>query len=315
MKRPPSLTESQKNRFGVLRQQLFDACIQGDTDSSKTIMFDLKNLLLPTGHHTKYYEVLLYHCELLIFKKDYRSADKFLTAIIRNTDSNTRLFQESSILLSIAKLHLSELNAAEEHLRAALLSKAITNIDRRRQFIKRISERFEEESLLASLGSKAFNFNADDIINEVQQNCMANTSDEQLFENIGKSIPAHSIEFMQRIHTMAKNQLTHNERYMLPPAPGAQDFICLGKRIFSGISRRIWAKICLDDSTVKKILDAAHNPYTISTIILTEIVNLEIGHMITLISASIITYIIRKRIDVYCKNLKPDSIMSQRYTR
>jgi len=315
MKRPPSLTESQKKRFGILRKQLFDAYIQGDTDGSKKIIFDLKTLLLPTGHHTKYYEVLLCHCELLIFKNDHRSADKFLTAITRNTNTNTRLFQESSILLSIAKLHLNELHAAEEHLRAALHSTAITNADRRRQFLKRISERFEEESLLISFGNSSFTFDADTIINEVQQNCMSNISDNQLLEKIGKVIPQKSIEFMHRIHDMAKNQLNYDDKIMLPPPTDAHDFTALGKRVFDGISRRIWIELCVEGSPVKRALRFLQNPCTIATAILTEIASHGFGIPVNTMLASIVTFILRKTINVYCESCKPESIMEQRYKR
>lgn len=315
MKKPPALTSTQKYRFHILRQQLFDSCRIGDIENGKKITSDIKQLLLKTGHNMKYYEMLLHYCEILALKKHHKEAISLLSTIVKKTSENTRTYQESNILIAICFVHTHELEKAQMHLKYALDSTAIKNEDRRIDFIKRISERFEEESLLASFGSTSIQIDFNSLIKDIEAHCINNTSENELLESIGKSIPPRSIDFMKRVHDMAKNQLTHQERLMLPPPTGEHEFIKIGKRVFDAFSRRIWLSLCPEESKLRKSIDNIHDPFLVAGAILAEMASQGFSIPKNTILTCATTYILKITINSYCNKYTPKSIMDYRHKR
>ncbi|WP_285906699.1 hypothetical protein [Pseudodesulfovibrio pelocollis] len=313
--KPPALTDAQKIRLSILRKQLLESCAVGDVVAGRKAIADLKPLLIRTGHHTKYHELLLHYCETLILKKEYQAADSLLLGILKNTNDNTRIHQEASVLLSICKLHNGDIKSSELYLRNALHSTAIKGLERRKEFLHWISKRFEEESLLVSFGENPFEINTDAIVAEIQNNFISNVSAKQLLENIGNSVPPKSIDFMKKIYEMAKNQLPHNEKPMLPPALGSSDSCEVGKRVFDGISRRIWMKICPRNSGMRQSLSCLQDPKIVSIAILTEIASQGYGLPVNTMLASLTAYILKISLNKYCDEFKPEPLMRQRYKR
>lgn len=315
MKRPAALSESHNRRFQTLKKQLLTACAIGDVSGGKLVARDLKNLLLPTGHHTKYYEMLLNLCEMLILKNEYGIANGYLERIVSTTKENTRLFQEASFLLAIGKMHSHDLDGAEKNLRASLHSTAIKDPNRRKEFLRRISKRFEEESLITSLGTGDASIDIDKVIAQVEKNFVSNISDDEIMGEIGRVVPQQALEFVKRMSDMANRQLTHHERKMLPPPPASKDIIRIGQTTFAALSRRLWLSICPPESKFQMALDAAQDPKTIVIGIVTELTSQGFGFPVTMALAGISTYLLKITINGYCTKFQPTPIMKHRYER
>lgn len=313
MARPPALTKVQKRRLKDLRNQLDMACSVGDTAGGKIIVNELRVLLTRTGHHTKYYEILLHFSEMLLLKNEFESANRLLMRVATKTSDNTRLNQEANLLLSICRLHTNDLSASEVFLRKSLNSRAIKDVYRRKEFLKYVSRRFEEEALIVSFGTQVQEFNVDEIIEDIQKKFMENLSEEELLTEIGRSIPPSSVDFSKRIHEMAKRQLSYSEQKMLPPPSTPSDLHELGERAFSGISRRIWIKLCPPDCKVQKALNEIQDFTTFSKQVLDEIKELNFKMMPVL--ACFATIIFKKTLNGYCNKCKPGAVMKKRYKR
>ncbi|NJB66782.1 hypothetical protein GGQ74_000422 [Desulfobaculum xiamenense] len=315
MKRPSALNQTQKARYTNLRAQMIKACQIGDTESGKIILHEIRSILLPTGHHMKYYEMMLFLSETLILKKEYKTAECFLLRITESTSKTTRTFQEANILLSICNLHLHNLLSAQSHLSIAINSCAIKNVELRKSFLEDISQRFKEESLLASLGSEAREPTTKEIIEGVQKNFMSNASDHDILQQIGRSIPHKSIEFMEQIYEMAKNQLPFNEQKMLPPPPDPKDTVKIGKIFINAIIKRLWPAICPPKCKFQQGLSKIQDPSNIATYLIAEFSSKGITLPTITITTGVITYIIKYTVNGFCKRHHPTTIMGLRHKR
>ncbi|MEF2229292.1 MAG: hypothetical protein V3571_00030 [Pseudodesulfovibrio sp.] len=312
MSTPPALTAAQKRRFTGLKKQLIEACQELDTKGGKVIARDLKNLLLPTGHQKKYYEMLLHLCDALIVKEECDTAESFLDAIITNSNSNTRLYQEANVLMAICKIHLLKLGEAEFCIKNAFGSKAIKSNDTRKRFLEIVTQRLEEEALLTSFRSSDAGLSSGQVLKKVEEYCTSNVSEDGLFEDAGKSVPNSAIDFMSNINEMAKRQLAYSEQLMLPPPPGNKEFIKIGKRVFGVISRKVWPFICSKNCKVQQTIKVLEAPECIISCMVAELSSQGIG---TTIVAVVSTLVIRQSLKAYCTKWSPKGLMGYRYKR
>jgi hypothetical protein len=191
----------------------------------------------------------------------------------------------------------------------------IKDPDRRKDFLKRISKRFEEESLVASFGAGEIHIDIDSIISQVETNFISNKSSEELLGDIGRVVPQQSLDFVKRMSDMANRQLTHLEQKMLPPPPESKDIIRIGQTTFAALSRRLWIAICPPESKFQKALDSAQDPKTIVLGIVTELASQGFGFPVTMLLAGISTYVLKMTVNGYCKKFEPTPIMKHRYQR
>ncbi|GFM32010.1 hypothetical protein [Desulfovibrio subterraneus] len=315
MSRPPALTEQQKIRLKILKAQLFDSCRKKDRDGAISILNDLRGLLLNTNHHTKYYEMLLVYCELLINTDNSDQAIKILNKVSTKTSSKTRINQESFILKSIAHLHLHEYEDFNKCIKIVFDSTAIKDTKRREEFIKFIGKRLEEECLIISLKSEQYHkIDTDKILSELETVFRKNLSDVDILAGIGKSLPPKTIDFISNINNLARMQLVGAEKLMLPPPPQENEERKLGERLLNSISRRTWLTLCEKNSKCKYIIDTLGNPGTaISTIAYNIFSTAPILGAQTI--ACLTAVILKQGIDKYCKSYKPQLLMQVRYSK
>ncbi len=311
MHKPDAMSVEQKRAFVELKSRLNIACNNGDIINGSTIVQQIRELLLPTGHHTKYREILLRFCEILILNREYNKANHYLDSIVQNVHYNTRLFQEANVLLAISKMHTNNLNESERYIKNALDSKAITNRIRREKFIKFIGEFLEEESLITSFEWRRIDTNEDEIIIKINENFARNYTEEELLDGIGRIAPKQSIDFMHRMNDMAQRQLTYEEKKMLPPPPNSNETKIIGTRIYNALMNRLYLTLCKKDSSTQKILSTITNPDSIIATIIRETITFI--HPPTGVIANIATIVIKQGINNYCKNKKHSFVMNHRY--
>lgn len=312
--RPPALTEPQKKRFAILKKQLYAAKAAADVDGLQSILSELKALLLNTGHHTKYYEMLLHLCDLHIKLRLYNKSKKYLLHIYNQTSNNTRIHQEATTLLSIAELHLHNYSQSAKYFKIAVNSPAIKNDNNRIKFIENIIRIYEEESILTSLeSSQHIEYDSKDLLKEVQYYLSRSYSESDLIENIGRNTPPSSVDFMNKMNELAKNQLSYQEQKMLPPPPGCQDIKKIGDRVFNSINRRLWNLVCPTNAKLQTVIKKLDDPGIIAAAIFTEIAT--IGIPFKAVIAAITTITIKHGIKSYCTKFPPRNIMDFRYKR
>ncbi|WP_419785130.1 hypothetical protein [Pseudodesulfovibrio sp.] len=309
---PPAFTPAQKRRFAGLRKQLIAACQVLDVESGKIIARDLKGLLLPTGHQIKYYEMLMHLCEALINKEEFATATGFLDVIVTNTNKSTKLYQEANVLLGICKIHNVNLDEAEICINRAFSSKAIKNTEAREIFLKNVTERLEEEALLTAFTSKKNNISSDQILEEVQYNCINNTSELDLIEKTGRAVPNSAIDFMTNVNRMAKRQLDYQERLMLPPPPGSKEYIKIGKRVLGILSRKVGPYICAPNCKFQRTVKTFEKPECIVSFVVAELSSQGIGAT-CLVCLS--TIIVRSGLKAFCSKWNLSGIMRNRYKK
>lgn len=312
MSAPPAFTTVQKRRFGDLKKQLIAACRVADVESGKVIVRDLKTLLLPTGHNIKYYEMLMHLCEALIAKEECETAETFLEPIVANTNDNTRLYQEANVLLAICKIHLVKLDEAEKCIRRAFLSKAIKDYESRKSFLKAVSERLEEEALLTAYRSRSVIKYSEGILKEVEKRCVSNASERELLEEAGRLVPNSAIDFMSNINNMARRQLVYQEQKMLPPPPGNQEYIKIGKRVLGVFSRKVWPFICAPNCKLQKTVNQVERPEYLLPLIAAELAGQGLGATMLI---CLLTIVIRQGWKAYCKKWESKGLMCNRYKR
>lgn len=311
MKKPPALTTIQKNRLSRLRPQMMKACRRGDVESAYTVLKDIKALLLKTGHHTKYREITLSLCELLIMKREYKRAASLLRPIIENVSEKTRLYQEACFLLAVCLLHMNRVDRSIKLLKRSLDSKAIKNPVKRKQFVEEVARRFEEETLILTYEADSSSINVNDVRMIVQQLFQANVTDYELLEIMGQHVPPSSVEYMRRIAELAQNQISYEERKALPPPPGSKDCYEIGERVAGGLSKRIWFFLCNENGGVQKTLECLQGPDKIIEAIVHELAGQGITAAVKII-ACLCAIVIRHSLHRYCEKYRPTRIMGQR---
>lgn len=309
MPRPPRLTDAQKRRLPELKKQLFESCVMGNIKDSKIAIAAIRELLLKSGHRTKYYELLLHYCELLITTNHSKIAIKPLKVIKSNVSSATRIFQEANLFLAFCYIHEHDNENCSIALKAAFESTAIKNQKRREQFLTEAGERLEEEALLASLPHKNALSSEKETSDNLYKIFQSNPSEDQILSSLGNSVPEQSIHYMEHINDLAKKQLTHNEKKMLPSTATYKNHKGLANKVLRAIASRAYPYLCKGKGAKYRLPD---NPAILVPIIV------ELAHEISL-TASMATYfaafVVSKRIDKFCESYKPQPLMSKRYSR
>jgi len=152
---PPNLTQSQKEKLKRLEPQLKLAVAEKNLGIAKTVVFDIQNILKPTGHLTRLVQIKNWLYELAIDVTEYSFAESGLIGNRKLVNANTRAYIESTSLLAICYLRSNNFDKAKPLIQEVLTNqKVIVSEKTRQEFRKNIIERFDEESVLYSLKSE-----------------------------------------------------------------------------------------------------------------------------------------------------------------
>jgi len=304
----------QKERIKRLEPALKIAATNGDVDSAKKILLDLKGIYLSTGNTAKFSLAKNRLFEAAMESGNLTYAIDGLEAIRKHTNNKTRVYLEATTLLAICYLRKNVIDKAEPLIKQVLINtEVIKSVEKRDEFKKLIVARFDEEAALYSLkDSFQEDFKLEEIADEAS-NLANKLTERELYINIGKTIPESAKNILSRVDSFSKKQLSFTPRLLLDSPITAGDNEKIGKTVFSSIKRVIYRSICDKKSANYK----SYHGYSVTAI--KSYLTLTIAEIFTKLSISIkallisiIAIIIKLGLDTYCEHNKPTNIMDIR---
>ncbi len=310
------LTEIQKRRLSILKPQFERAIIEKNLENAKIIFRDINETLLLNNHTTLLAKYRNWLYELALDSEEYYFAERGLIGLRKSLNRNTRLYLESTALLSICYLRLLKIDKAKPLIREVLNNSEIIKTERtRRNFNRNIIQRFDEEVTLFSLKeSSIYKFEIDEIEKEVGF-LVATKTEEELYNILGNNIPHSTKSLLFEVDNFSKNQLPYTERKLLQASEELIKNEEAGKTVFKSFKRTIYNSICNQKSEVykmwnEKIVGSVFDTKYLIGAITLALANSNIGIKALIITASAL--VIRFGLDVYCEAFKPKGLMETR---
>lgn len=314
--RPPKLTEEQKERLKRLEPKFLISIKDKEFETAKSLAFDIQNVLRSTGHTTKLITLKNRLYELAIDLNELDFAIMGINSGLKNVSDNTRVYLESSALLAICYLRKEEIENAKPLIKEVLTNDSVIKSERTRKIFRaEMIERFNEETALYSLKNKTMeHFTNEELENEVTR-MISTLNNDEIFSSIGKSVPQHTKFLLFQVHEFSTKQLSSAERLYLPSPEEKLKDNEVGKTVFQSVKRVIYNSLCDSNSEIYKTwfengMKMVLNKGYIRIAVLSCLGSLGIG--LKLLSASIISLIIKFGLEVYCEHYKPTDLMDLR---
>lgn len=311
-----ALTEKQKCRLKVLEPKLNQAVEGRDYNATKSLVYDIQNLLRPTGHYVRLSQSKNKLYELSIEREDYETAIKGLLSNREILNKNTRIYLETTSLLAICYLRMQQIQKAKPYIKEVLTNGNIIKSERTRKIFRtEIINRFNEEIAISTLKSDSkVTFDEDEIEKEVVL-IVQNLSDDEIFSRIGQSSPRATKDLIFLVHDFSIKQLPSAERLALPSPNQKIKDKEVGQTVFESVKRVVYNSLCNPKSEIYKAwftngMQFVLNKGYIKSAVITCLADLGIG--IKMIVPSIIALIMKFGIEVYCDRYKPRSLMGIR---
>lgn len=310
------LTEYQLKEIKPLEIGLKNAVRSGETDKAIEIAMQIQELFPKEwrGHH-RLLRAKLWAFESCLDANRISYAERGFIGIRKLSAPNTRLYLEASSLLAVCRLRSKDSESAKVLIKEVI--EKINNIvseKTRHQFQRRLIERIEEECILTELiGTNCAEMNVDDIqakaVLLIQRN-----SDDEIFELIGNSIPAASVILLRDVRTYSLNQLSIQDRKMLPSPGKSEQQKKIGKATFAIIKRIAWKTFCNPDSSIYKLwkdrVPKVFNEGYFSAAVVATMGDFRIG--IPLLASGVSALVMRYTAEEFCEFSKPKGIMINR---
>jgi hypothetical protein len=190
--------------------------------------------------------------EAAIGKGDLNFAVQGLMGIRGKAAKNTRLHLEATALLAICSLRQRNLREAAPLIAEVLRSKKIRSERSRRQFLRGLVARFEEEGLLAALGARQPEQLDPVEIQELAAGLVKSKNEDEIFAEMGHAVPRESVDFLLKVDKLAKSALTSKEALYLPGEALLVEKAQLGRTLFASIKRVLWNSLCDPQSDIYK---------------------------------------------------------------
>lgn len=303
------LTEIQKRRLKILEPKLDNAISSQDFSTAKSLVFDIQNLLRPTGHYVrliqsknKLYELAIQLNELNFALSGLQSNEKVL-------NENTRIYLETISLLAVCYLRLKDIPTAKIYIQKVLMNYTAIRTQRTREiFHLEIINRFNEEVALATLTSNnPVHLDEEEIERESIRIIQTLTNDE-IFSEIGQNSPASTKDMISMVYDYSTKQLPSAERLALPSPQQKIKNKEVGITVFESIKRVVYNSLCNPKSEIYKTwfkngMGLVLSKGFIRSAVISVLANLGIG--LKMIAASIIALITKFGIEVFCTKYKP----------
>lgn len=319
MSRPPNLTETQKRRLGQLEPKLRRAAKSGNLKAAKSLCADLQSLLRPTGHHTRLFQNKNYLFEAAMEAGEIDLAISGFEGIRTSVNHGTRIYLEATSLLAICRLRKNDFEGAKPLMKEVLQDEdTIKSLPRRREFRRRVIQRFDEEGALSSLR----NCGTDSLDpNEVQNEAgilVAGMSEDEILLHFGEAVPERTIQYLYDLDAFSRKQLPGGEQKFLPSPDEKKKKQVVAQTIFSSTRRVLWHSLCDSESDTYKAwvsggIGAVLDKKFVSSAVISTLSGFGIGIKALAVSATAL--IIKFGIDVYCDMNPPDDIMTAREVR
>lgn len=234
----PKLTKEQKKKLHEFEPALHRAVKRGDYQSAKKVAFDIQKLLRPTGHETRLMKSKNLLFEAAMESGELDTAMSGFIGVRNKTSKQTRVHLEATTLLAVCYLRKNELKKAEPLISFVIdHKKNIISISKRREFITKIIQRFEEEGAFASLENSGCDQLSPQGLEEEAGKLVMSMSEDEIFTEIGKTTPARTKEYILSIDDFARKQLTSGELKFLPDTQERKNNHKVGKTVFSSFKR------------------------------------------------------------------------------
>lgn len=316
MAKPPNLTEPQKSRLKVLEPSLRNAARLGEYSLAKQIAQEIQDVLRKSGHETRLMQSKNWLFEAAMEADNHQIAIAGFIGIRKKCSPQTRVFLEATALLAICHIREGNIPTAEPLIAQVLdKSKYIHSDKRRRQFKRRIVQRFEEEATLAALKNSGDDLlDIDQIQNEAGLVIQTKNEDE-ILSDLGRQLPRRVINDLLRIHNFSGKQLPYEERQLLPAPEEIIKEKELGRTVFSAFKRTLWRSLCDPDSDIYKAwfqngLSLVLDKKYLSAAVVAAMTGLNVGIKALAISATAL--VIKMGIETYCEGFRPRGIMIER---
>jgi hypothetical protein len=313
MRRPPPLTEAQRNRLAVLEPKLRDAARLGDYEKAKVIASDLQSLLRPTRHETRLMQAKNWLFESAMEAGDLQVAISGFQGVRAKMSPNTRVHLEATALLAICYLRRKQISEAEPLIAAVLRNDSIIKSEkRRRQFRASIIGRFEQEGVLAALvGTQPSRMNVDDLQADAGRMLRTMTEDE-LFATVGREVPPEVIMILLHIQDFARRQIPPVDRSLLAPVRTPEEKVAIGRTIMEAAKRVVWRSLCDPENEVYKAwcsngMMAVIDKKLITGALVAMLSGMKIGAFA--LAAALAAIIFKMGLDVFCEVAKPAGVM------
>lgn len=314
--RPPKLTEEQKRRLKRLEPKFLNSIKEKEFETAKSLAFDIQNVLRPTGHITKLITLKNRLYELAIELNELDFAIMAINSGLKHIAENTRVYLESSALLAICYLRKEDIENAKPLIKEVLTNDSVIKSERtRKTFRTEMIDRFNEEIALYSLKNKTIEYFTDEELEKEVTRIISTLNDDEIFSSLGKSVPQHTKFLLFQVHEFSTKQLSYAERLCLPSPEEKLKDNEVGKTVFQSVKRVIYNSLCDSNSEIYKTwfdngMKIVLNKGYIKTAVVACLASLGIG--LKLLTASIISLIIKFGLEVYCEHYKPTDLMDLR---
>lgn len=316
MKRPPNLTDLQKEKLNRLEPALRNAAKKGDYNSAKRIAQDIQIVLRPTGHETRLMQAKNWLFEAALEAGEITIAKSGFIGTRKRASKYTRVYLEATALLAVCHLRCNEIDEAEPLMAEVLKNETyIKSEKRRREFRLNVIERFEEEGALASFrGKYNENFDPKELQNDAGK-LIQTENEDQIFTILGKHVPQETKNIILRIELFSRKQLPAKDIKLLADPRDRINDEDLGRTVFSSVKRVLWRSLCDPESEIYKVwynkgMGLVLNKFYLATAMGTILNDLGLG--LKAIAVPFLAMVIKFGIEVYCDKYIPIGIMLEK---
>ncbi|RBA22946.1 hypothetical protein [Herminiimonas fonticola] len=313
--RPPNLTEIQKTRLAILEPALKAAVRNADYPLAKVCLADIQALLRTTGHETRLMQSKNWLFEAALNAGEIYTAERGFRGVIEKTSPNTKVHLEATAFLVVCLLRQKKISEAEPLIKSVLEGKSIRTQVTRREFIRCVTERYQLEgyiSAIQNLGDDVLNSNE---IDEKAIEAITNKTEEELYQEIGNALPKEVIDFVFRVDSASRKQLTMVEVLYLPSPMQQAKKTEQGKSFFISLKLVLWKSLCDPQSEIYKAWYTQGVSQVFSKKYYAVVVTgalLDMGFAIKAIAIPATALLMKLGLEVYCDRYKPSEILGSK---
>lgn len=308
------LSEQELRRVRQLEAKLRLAARRGTVDEAKRITADLQPILRNAGQETRLQKAKAWLFEAALEAGELGFAMTGFTGIRTKTRKTTRIYLEATALLAVCHLRLGELEAAKPLMAEAYARvRNIKSPRRRRQFYRRLADRFEEEWAVSILSTDSVNEDLDPVsVQESAGVLVATTTEQDIYLRLGEYLPKHKVDLLLEVYQFSHKQLPSAERALLPSPEAKRRRREVGNTLFRATRRAIWKALCDPESDTYKMwfnqgLMVAMDKKVVGASVVFALTGLGLGS--SALAIPITAIVIKLGVDVVCEAWSADGLM------
>ena len=307
------LTEEELDRIRPLEKRLRAAARRGDLDSAKVLVADLQPILRKAGDETRLQKAKAWLYEAALEAGDVRFARQGFIGIRAKMSERTRIYLEATALLAVCDLRRGRIEDAEPLMAEAL--ERVGNIRsqaRKRQFYRRLVDRFEEEWALSVLEGDEQEPLEPEKVQDQAGILVATEPEEEIYRLLGEYLPKYKVDQILRVYEFSHRQLPSAERLLLPSPEQKRKRKEVGGTVFRAARRAVWKGLCDPNSDTYRIwfeqgIMVAVDKKVIGAAVVAAMAGIGLG--VYALAVPVTALIIKLGVDVFCETYSPDGLM------